>query len=356
MSERNKQKIPENRAYHCMTTVREFLILYGGSDTITGNECDDLWSYNTISDVWTRYFTPIEIKDTCLSSSICSVGNLVYLFGGDCFEYADYRQTNSLVSFDLSNASWNIVYPHTYDYDQNTPPPMSGNLLLYHNGSLYVFGGFHGSLKLGTLYKFTLKTSKWSLVSQNGIKPNFNCQILGTVYKNQIYCFEETLNVSNKFKEIKIFDFSKNIWTSRETISRHGDYPDHRIYESIAFSGNFGLMSGGFKPYIHTYYSDIWRIDLDTLEWCKHDYNLKTGLIFNNMAVVDDQLYNFGGFDTNVDYENSFQKFTLRPPALYRICLEYIRRSMCVRNYIMFFPTAIVDELHFDNIYLYNDT
>ncbi|KII74848.1 hypothetical protein RF11_12990 [Thelohanellus kitauei] len=169
-----------------MTSIREFLIIYGGYENISGEDLNELWIYNTINGVWKRYQTPIDIKDTCLSASICSIGNLVYIFGGDSFgDGRDYRQSNSIVSFDFVNETWSIVYPHTDDYDENTPPPMCENLLLYHNGSLYVLGGIHDCYKLDTIYKFCLKTSTWALVPQYGVKQIFHSKIFGTVRKNK---------------------------------------------------------------------------------------------------------------------------------------------------------------------------
>ncbi|KII72337.1 Kelch domain-containing protein 4 [Thelohanellus kitauei] len=167
-----------------MTSVREFLIIYGGYENNTGEECNEIWSYNTIRGEWKRHKKPIGIKDTCISSSICSDGKLVYIFGGEGFNDG-YQQTNSILSFDITNATWDIVYPHTTDYDLNTPPPMCENLFLYHKRSLYVLGGFHDNLYHDKIYKFCLKSSTWSLIEQNGLKPSFVHQIYGTVYKNQ---------------------------------------------------------------------------------------------------------------------------------------------------------------------------
>ncbi|KII71144.1 Nitrile-specifier protein 5 [Thelohanellus kitauei] len=184
MDQGNEQIGPKNRAFHCMTSIREFLIIYGGYENKTGTECNELLSYNTISGVWKRYQTPIEIKDRCVSSSICTVGNFVYIFGGKCSSFRN-RLTNCLVSFDITSGIWETLFPHTDDYDQNTPPPMWGNLLCSHNSCLYVLKGIHELGKLDTLYKFCLKTSKWSLVQQNGPKPFFVVGIYGTFFKNQ---------------------------------------------------------------------------------------------------------------------------------------------------------------------------
>ncbi|KII60359.1 Kelch domain-containing protein 10 [Thelohanellus kitauei] len=341
MNIRNQRTMPANRVHHCMTSVCEFVIIYGGCENNTGAVCNELLSFNTISGIWKHHYPPIEIKDTCLSSSICSVGNLVYIFGGDCFDDHQYRQTNSIVSFDITNSTWNVVYPHTNNYDPNTPPPMCCNYLLYNNGSLYVFGD--------TIYRFCLKSLTWFLMPQNGLKPTYNRQIFGTVYKNRIYCFEPPQAEKTRFKDIFIFDLSTLIWTSRSMSSRDKQYPDDRHYESWAFSGNVGFMSGGIRPYTtYKINSDIWRIDLECVEWRKLENSLNPSVYDHSMAVIDDSyLYSFGGYH-NECWINTLERFTVQPPTLYRLCLESICQSPNLRNYTKILPAAIADELNFN--------
>ncbi|KII62269.1 Kelch domain-containing protein 10 [Thelohanellus kitauei] len=335
MSQTDECIRPENRAHHCITSVREFIIIYGGCETNTGAECNDLCIYNTISGCCKRYQTPREIKDTCLSASICCVGNLVYIFGGDCVDEDIYRQTNSLVSFNLTDATWNVVYSHNDEYDENTPPPMWGNALFYHNGSLYVLGGFNCRLNLDTLHKFCIKTSTWSMVPQNGLRPIFKHQIFGTVYKN---------------KKISMFDFFTNTWTSRATNSKSQHYPDDRIYESFTFSDNVGFMSGGINPNFNVVFSDIWRINLETFEWFKLEYSLKTGVYCHRMSVIDDYYLNsFGGY-RDIYIPNPLECFTIRPKSLYHLCLESIYKSSNLRHYADFLPPAMAEEFNLNCI------
>ncbi|KII71150.1 hypothetical protein RF11_09169 [Thelohanellus kitauei] len=119
----------------------------------------------------------------CVDSSICAEGNLVYLFGG-----ADVRdvtrQTNSIISFDIIRDTWETLFAHTDEYDENKPPPIYNSLLLCFNGFLYVLAGNSLFENLEGMYKFCL-TLKWSSVPQNCVKPNFNRPTYGTVYKNQ---------------------------------------------------------------------------------------------------------------------------------------------------------------------------
>ncbi|KII71142.1 Nitrile-specifier protein 3 [Thelohanellus kitauei] len=281
MNQGNEKTGPTKRIHHRMTSVREFLIIYGGYDTKNHTECNELWRYDTIRGVWKRYQPPIEIKDRCVFSTICTLGNLVYIFGGESFNNI-HRQTNCLVSFDISNAAWKILSPHIDEYDENTPPPMSRNLLCSNKGSLYVLQGYSKYGKLYTLYKFCLRTLTWSLVEQHGPAPLYIAGIFGTVYKNKsyflkyrLYCFGGSSVEIKKFYHIAIFDISTNIWTITAMVSKNQQYPDQRTFESFAFSGKFGYMSGGKIFGTETYFYDIWRIDLAALEWLKLDYVYK---------------------------------------------------------------------------------
>ncbi|KII63055.1 Kelch domain-containing protein 10 [Thelohanellus kitauei] len=349
MNEETKQSMPENRIGHCMTSIREFLMIYGGFTDMFDYQHDGLWSYNTISGIWLRHQPPTEIKDTPVCSSICAVGNLVYLFGGACFRY-NFRSTNSLIAFDTSNETWKTIFPHTNDYDENTPPPMYGNVLLYHNGSLYVLGGFKETVPLDTMYKFCLKTSEWFLVPQTGVKPFYHLKIFGTVFKNRLYCFEDSLTGTNRFRDVKIFDFSNHTWTTKTTISKNQQYPEDRFDEAFAFSSRSGFMSGGMIPDTNIFHSDIWRIDLETLEWFKLNYTLTTGIYDHRMTVVDDSyLYSFGG-DGNYHARLSLlDKFIIQPPALYRRCQETISKYPNLKSNIKSIPAAILDELNLNN-------
>ncbi|KII74877.1 Nitrile-specifier protein 2 [Thelohanellus kitauei] len=184
MNAGNVQMVPENRVYHCMATSREFLILFGGYICTSDADGNELWCYNTLNGDWKLHIPPKDIQVNSLSASICVLGNFVYIFGGSCLNDIS-RWTNSLASFDIIKNTWKILSQHNDDHDENTPTPMCGNLLLHQNGSLYVLGVNPNYVELYQMFKFCLKTSTWSSVSQNGEIPSFSRKIWGTVYKNQ---------------------------------------------------------------------------------------------------------------------------------------------------------------------------
>ncbi|KII61152.1 Kelch domain-containing protein 10 [Thelohanellus kitauei] len=341
----NAETSPSDRRGHGMTSINEFIILYGGYDYWSCAVRRELWTYNTICRVWKLYQPPMDVSKACFASSICAVDNLVYIFGGSCSPFAS-GSTNSIVSFDIFKENWQIIFPHMDDDDQSTPPPMHGSLIFYLDKSLYIFGGFRRNVKSDKIYKFCLNTLTWSLVTQNGPRPFLDHRIFGTVFENRLYTFGGAIPRTSRFRKVKIFDFINNTWVIKATKSKTQLYPSERTDESFEFSNNCGYMSGGMSS--TQLYSDIWKIDLKTLEWTKLDYSLKSGVFSHCMSLVNYcYLYTFGGLGHHTDRPNAFQRFTIQPPKLYHICLEFISNSPRRRTYIKYLPRSIVDELPF---------
>ncbi|KII72043.1 hypothetical protein RF11_05933 [Thelohanellus kitauei] len=97
-------------------------------------------------------------------------------------------------------------------------------------------------------------------------------------------------------------------------------------------------------------YSDIWRIDLESLEWFKLDYTHKIRKYDHIVSVVDDSyLYSVGCWFAKKPLINTIERFTLRLPSLYRLSLESVCRSPNCKIYLKSLSSAIVDELNNKN-------
>ncbi|KII69390.1 Kelch domain-containing protein 10 [Thelohanellus kitauei] len=199
------------------------------------------------------------------------------------------------------------------------------------------------------MYKFCLKTSTWSWVKQNGVKLSKRL-IGGTIYKNQIYMFECVEPRTKRFRKILIFDFSTNTWTKRGIISKNHQYPTSELCGSCAFSKNIGYMSGGKHLGSSSYLSDIFKIDLDILLWFRVDYTLEVGIYDHCTSIVDDcYLFSFGGRRFDIDEDTTFQKIMIRPPTLYRLCLESVHRSQKEESLSQELPISILDDLNLNS-------
>ncbi|KII72225.1 hypothetical protein RF11_08645 [Thelohanellus kitauei] len=128
------------------------------------------------------------------------------------------------------------------------------------------------------MYKACLRTSTVSVVQQNGLVPLFDYRIIGTVFKNQkigtIFRFYIFVRYAKdrlyRLKTMYIFDIRINTWSTKQTKSSAQQYPCDREDDSFAFSTNTCYLSGGEDDV--EFYTDIWKIDFESIEWCKLDY------------------------------------------------------------------------------------
>ncbi|KII71380.1 hypothetical protein RF11_09139 [Thelohanellus kitauei] len=147
-----------------------------------------------------------------------------------------------------------------------------------------------------------------------------------------------------------IFDIRINTWSTKQTKSSAQQYPCDREDDSFAFSTNTCYLSGGEDDV--EFYTDIWKIDFESIEWCKLDYSL----CLHTTSVVEDKYlyrYNADQDDSNDPY--FLERFILRPPTLYRPSLEKICRSPNMRHWISSLPPVVAYYLNFDNNYLFFD-
>ncbi|KII74849.1 hypothetical protein RF11_12991 [Thelohanellus kitauei] len=98
---------------------------------------------------------------------------------------------------------------------------------------------------------------------------------------------------------------------------------------------------------------DMWKINLESLEWSKLEYSLSTGVYDHRMSIVNGcYLYSFGGYREE-GCINTIERFIVQPPTLYRFCLQSISQAPRWRNYIKSLPVAIRNEL---NLNYYNSS
>ncbi|KII74443.1 hypothetical protein RF11_14121 [Thelohanellus kitauei] len=117
-----------------------------------------------------------------------TLGNKVYIFGSPSTPLSDLT-TYSLVSFDISNFSWQDLTRNIDDDQRYSPPEMSARLLFYHDVALYILWRTEdvtGEM-IDSMYRLPLKTNIWSLVELNGPKPVFFNEFIGAVFTKIIF-------------------------------------------------------------------------------------------------------------------------------------------------------------------------
>ncbi|KII73982.1 Kelch domain-containing protein 10 [Thelohanellus kitauei] len=333
------QRGPVPRMRHGFLSVREYIVICGGSDKGKRKCYKDLWTYNTLSGVWMKYLLPTQIKNASAYPIICADQNLVYIFGAENI-VEGYQEINSLFSFDVKHGKWERIYYHPRGHDNGIEIIMF-SAIFHDNGFMYLMGNGWRNRRLDLIYKFCLETLTWSLVVQIGETPKFKCRFCGTVYK---------INATIRGRVVHVFDFTTNIWTKRSTSAYNEQYPPERVFEAYAFSSTCAYMSGGPNPDWSALLLDIWKIDFETLQWVKLDQSLQRGLWYHRMSVVQDSyLYHVGSYHEKSRYLNGIERLILRIPTLFRISFEAVCRSPNSRIYIASLPETLLMDLNFSN-------
>lgn len=129
----------------------------------------------------------------------------------------------------------------------------------YHNGFIYLYGGYIGNLEGSReLFRYDLETKTWSIVPISTEKPPTLSGFVTCVYNDHLY-----LALGFKLQERKNLD---TVWrinlinpTSWENLQYKSINEDlYRTYFGKYFSGSTLYMMGG-------YYLDGFKNDLNTL-------------------------------------------------------------------------------------------
>jgi|GEM_PF-2675490 len=150
------------------------LILYGGrtkDSTAPEKETilSDLWIFDTSKLIWTQGQIfgdiPIGLRDFSVTQGIIQKGGFNIPFGfiwGGINERGAF--SNTLYMLNLQSGEF-----HSYQFNENAPPGMTGSSLSFdptsHN--IHLYGGFDGEKYHNWLWTFNLSDLSWTLISDD---------------------------------------------------------------------------------------------------------------------------------------------------------------------------------------------
>ncbi|KII67195.1 Kelch domain-containing protein 10 [Thelohanellus kitauei] len=301
---------PENRYWHCMTAVDEFVIIYGGC-SLNEQIFAELWIYDCINQKWRLFKLPNQLRRTLRNSSICAYGSKIYIFGiPDVSESYDIDAT--LFSFDVRSLTWMDLF-HESNKKGDRPPRMNTSSIMFGNDSIFILGT--DLYDVSVMYTFSLQAFRIYVVEPVRGFPHPNFDGHYTLYKNKIYYFGKLCYGPAQFSQVRVFDLSTYIWEWRKTQNKI--YPENRSDHAFIFNANCGYLIGGTLSsnfhessggYVMSNYSidkplplergELWKVDLDTLEWTKLK-TLDTRRYHLQACIVNNcYLYFFGGFES----------------------------------------------------------
>ncbi|KAL0233824.1 hypothetical protein PCE1_002330 [Barthelona sp. PCE] len=201
------------------------------------------------------------------STAICQVDDVIYCFGGRRSDTNDVREqlSNEFYTVDLGTMEVSRV-----ECDQTlVPEPRAGHTLSYdeiHN-RLVLFGG-QTSADTETrsiIYFYELDNNKWVIPEISGVMPRGRHGHATVIIDKKFYLVGG-FSSGNYLNDLYIMDLNELCW--------------QRIDSTVAFPPRYGhtlnyyelensiYLFGGYKYALSKeYYGDLWKFDLDRMEW-----------------------------------------------------------------------------------------
>ncbi|XP_076160158.1 scruin like at the midline isoform X3 [Ptiloglossa arizonensis] len=294
---------------------------------------------------WQRLPGQDNMPNELASNAVILRGNTLMVYGGTGVPFGE-SCSNRLYLCNLNNGKMDIV-PAKGDL----PDPHYGQAIIYHGCYLYTVGGTSGFAYTCDIHRFDLRTGIWekvyicSGIDQNEPSGRYRHEL--AFDGRLIYVLGGgTGSESFGFLQIHAFDLEMKKWVMLTT---SGDNEDNTVPEprrchgcvqytdqntgviSVIISGGYNGEQGLLRSKI---FSDVWRLDLNNLQWtCLRKCKIPRPLYFHSAALTPEGLmYTFGG---TINKNNK----VVRTDAVYSVWLRIPKLSeICWQALIHYFP------------------
>lgn len=261
---------------------------FGGAIEETPLEySNDLWSLAVSTATWTKS-TAIGAPPAVVGSAMCSVGTMLYLFGGLTIKSAAQGQ---LYTFDTALHQWATPGPLGV-----LPTARAFHAMACANGRAYLFGGIDASYKvLGDFYYLdtTVAGTKWVNAGPNGAAPPARKGHTLTHSDERLHIFGGTSAGGEKLNDVYSLNLDTLEWRALAT---SGDSPSARDGHAAVELNDRLYIFGGVD--IYGLLSDVHALDLATLRWSQPQSlanNVPSARWGMLAALASQQLYIYGG-------------------------------------------------------------
>ena len=153
--------------------------------------------------------------------------------------------------------------------------------------SIYLFSGMCCNIKEGYLWKFNMNIFQWELIKPFGnYIPDARMGHTGILYKNKYYIFGGKLLKNNKYCDLDIFHFDKNIWEKVNLNTK--EYFHLRKNHIACLIGQEMLIHGGLDENGEIL-DDCFVLNLNNLKWfntCLSSLCFSPKLAFHSCCLV----------------------------------------------------------------------
>ncbi|XP_071085575.1 kelch domain-containing protein 10-like [Haliotis cracherodii] len=343
---------PIGRSGHSMVADDANIYVFGGynprgcirEDIESACVLVELWKFNFATWKWTNLTSP-GVPDTCASSCMVMRGKRLFVYGGTGFPFGE-MMSNTVKVCECSLGSrrrsyWYLLEtnPNVYnclDLGDNMPPRAYGQSLIFHEDCLYTFGGAVGFYDeaVNDLHRLNCRTLIWEKLSPAGDVPPGRYKQEVALYRGRFFVFGGgRLHLTEELKSIFAYEVAANRWeeirTARDPL--HG-YPAARCSFGLVQIGGWVYICGG-RFYLdsvpHVGLTDIWKISLESFQWCRVPVVLPEKLYFHRVVVSPSyHLYVYGGVtDGGVRSSRMFRwRIPYHVPKLMELSWETVSR------------------------------
>ncbi|CAB0001160.1 unnamed protein product [Nesidiocoris tenuis] len=260
----------------------------------------ELWKFNFASKTWTK-LEAANVPLVLASNAVLLEGRVLFVYGGTGVPFGGHC-SNALYVCNLNES------PPTFrevPVTGSLPEPQYGQAAFIDGPHLYVIGGTTGYEYSADVHKLDLAAARWSdscLCKGLPNEPMGRYRHELGIHGSKVFMFGGgTSDESFGFKDIPVFDFEKDEWSS---VSTQGDenapvdvYPKSRRFHScvkIPDSPELVII-GGFNGC--EILDDCWLFNLESLKWKKlFSLKLPFPTYFHASCITPaGKLYNFGG-------------------------------------------------------------
>ncbi|KAF9213390.1 Negative regulator of mitotic exit [Podila verticillata] len=201
------QDHPMPKSGHSAVNIGQYIIYFGGWDSVTG-QCDDsLHVLHTGRKEWNK--PPIQgpLPTPRHSHTACAVGTTMFVFGGQVDSY----YLDEISSFDMKsitqNPHWEKIEPQT-----ESPPARSGHCAGVHEGKIYIFGGVDADYFYNDIWCFDPRGATWTPIPASGYLPTGRHGHSCTVADGTMYIFGGNSPDGTELNDAYAFKIHERRW------------------------------------------------------------------------------------------------------------------------------------------------
>ena len=215
------------------------------------------------------------------------VNDTIYVHGG----YDGSVRCNDFHRFSFSNSEWSLITP-----DGPSPSARDRHVAVAVGGSIFIFGGYDGTSRTNDLWEFDISSSRWKEVPPAGAVPTPRHSHSAVELSNSKLLIFGGYN-GNYCNDLHEFCTIKKSWSLVET---KGVPPKARYRTSLVSWGSSVFLFGGHDGSRHL--NDLWQLEVEKGIWSKIETpgfsdisNFPVARDSHSAVVSGDRMVVFGG-------------------------------------------------------------